>query len=58
MERLSARVAYGSANPRDILRLIKTLEHAPMIFDLFKDCNAYNYCYNMYITYQCNVYSI
>lgn len=31
MERLSARVAYGSANPRDILRLIKTLEHAPMI---------------------------
>ncbi|MFR8213600.1 MAG: DNA mismatch repair protein MutS [Longicatena caecimuris] len=42
MERLSARVAYGSANPRDILRLIKTLEHAPMIFDLFKDCNAYS----------------
>ena len=41
MERLSARVAYGSANPRDILRLIKTLEHAPMIFDLFKDCTAY-----------------
>ena len=34
MERLSARVAYGSANPRDILRLIKTLEHAPMIFDI------------------------
>lgn len=41
MERLSARVAYGSANPRDILRLIKTLEHAPIIFDLFKDCSAY-----------------
>lgn len=42
MERLSARVAYGSANPRDILRLIKTLEHAPMIFDLFKDCTSYH----------------
>lgn len=41
MERLSARVAYGSANPRDVLRLIKTLEHAPVIFELFKDCSAY-----------------
>lgn len=42
MERLSARVAYGNANARDILRLVKTLEHAPMIFDLFKDCASYN----------------
>lgn len=42
MERLSARVAYGSANPRDILRLVKTLEHAPYIFTLFKDCGAYS----------------
>ena len=41
MERLSARVAYGSANPRDILRLIKTLEHTPPIFELFHDCSAY-----------------
>lgn len=41
MERLSARVAYGSANPRDILRLIKTLEHTPQIFELFYDCSAY-----------------
>ena len=41
MERLSARVAYGSANPRDILRLIKTLEHTPQIFELFHDCSAY-----------------
>ena len=40
MERLSARVAYGSANPRDILRLIKTLEHTPQIFELFHDCSA------------------
>lgn len=42
LERLSARVAYGSANPRDILRLIKTLEHTPVIFELFKDCEAYS----------------
>lgn len=41
MERLSARVAYGSANPRDILRLIKTLEHTPQIFELFHDRSAY-----------------
>lgn len=41
MERLSARVAYGSANPRDILRLIKTLDHTPQIFELFHDCSAY-----------------
>lgn len=41
MERLSARVAYGSANPRDILQLIKTLEHTPQIFELFHDCSAY-----------------
>ena len=41
MERLSARVAYGSANPRDIVRLIKTLEHTPAIFEIFKDCSAY-----------------
>ncbi|MEG0525909.1 MAG: DNA mismatch repair protein MutS [Longicatena sp.] len=47
MERLSARVAYGSANPRDILRLIKTLEHAPIIFELFKDCSAYAQFHNV-----------
>lgn len=41
LERLSARVAYGSANARDILRLIKTLEHTPQIFELFHDCSAY-----------------
>ncbi len=41
MERLSARIAYGNANARDVLRLIKTLEHAPMIIDIFKDCKAY-----------------
>ncbi len=41
LERLGARVAYGSASPRDVLRLIKTLEHAPVIFDLFKNCPSY-----------------
>src|SRR5699024_5496273 len=32
LERLGARVAYGSASPRDVLRLVSTLEHAPVIF--------------------------
>ena len=41
LERLSARVAYGNANPRDILRLVKTLEHAPQIFDTMKECPSY-----------------
>ncbi len=41
LERLSARVAYGNANPRDILRLVKTLEHAPQIFDIMKGCPSY-----------------
>ncbi|NBK96641.1 MAG: DNA mismatch repair protein MutS [Erysipelotrichia bacterium] len=41
LERLSARIAYGSATPRDILRLVSTLKYAPMIVDVFRDCNAY-----------------
>lgn len=41
LERLSARVAYGSANPRDVLRLVKTLQHAPMIFNAFQGCRSY-----------------
>lgn len=41
LERLGARVAYGSASPRDVLRLIRTLEHDPVIFDLFKECPSY-----------------
>lgn len=40
LERLSARIAYGSASPRDILRLISTLKYAPMIVDVFNDCKA------------------
>ncbi|MEG3028760.1 MAG: 3H domain-containing protein [Oscillospiraceae bacterium] len=41
IERLCARIAYGSANPKDIQRLVKTLQHVPQIFDLFKDCESY-----------------
>lgn len=40
LERLSARIAYGNATPRDILRLISTLKYAPMILDVFENCNA------------------
>lgn len=42
IERLCARIAYGSANPKDIQRLVKTLQHAPEIFTLFKDCTSYH----------------
>lgn len=41
LERLCVRISYGSANPRDVLRLIQTLSHAPKIFDLLADCHAY-----------------
>lgn len=41
LERLCARIAYGSANPRDILRLTSTLQYAPMIIDIFKGCSAF-----------------
>ncbi len=40
MERLCARIAYGSATPRDILRLVTTLKYAPQIMDVFKDCES------------------
>ncbi|MFV0381574.1 MAG: DNA mismatch repair protein MutS [Breznakia sp.] len=42
LERLSAKIAYGSANPRDLLRLHSTLQYAPRIIELFKGCNTYN----------------
>ena len=41
LERLCVRVAYGSANPRDVLRLIQTQGHAPNIFELISNCPAY-----------------
>lgn len=40
LERLCTKVAYGTANPRDLLRLISSLQYAPMILDTFKDCTA------------------
>ena len=43
LERLSARIAYGSANPRDCVRLYQTLSAVPAIFNLFKECKPYAY---------------
>lgn len=40
MERLCARIAYGSATPRDILRLVTTLKNAPQIIEVFNECDA------------------
>ncbi len=41
LERLSAKIAYGSATPRDILRLVSSLKYAPMIVDVFAECKAF-----------------
>ena len=43
LERLCARIAYGSANPRDCVRLQQTLSVIPEVFNLFGDCPGYEY---------------
>lgn len=40
IERINARIAYGSASPRDLLRLEKTLAIAPKIIEIFKSANC------------------
>lgn len=47
LERLSAKIAYGSATPRDILRLVSSLKYAPMIVDIFKGCKALEVYHNV-----------
>ncbi|MEY8380303.1 DNA mismatch repair protein MutS [Ileibacterium valens] len=42
MERLAARISYGSASPRDVLQLIESIEHAAPILELSKDLHS---CY-------------
>ena len=41
LERLCARVAISTANPRDLVRLSQTLSVVPKIFDIIKDCKPY-----------------
>ncbi|NLZ75057.1 MAG: DNA mismatch repair protein MutS [Erysipelotrichia bacterium] len=41
LERIVARVAYGSANPKDCIRLKKSLEVAPNIYSILKDSKIY-----------------
>ena len=41
MERLASRMAYGNASPRDVLKLVATLEHAKPILDLASSLNSY-----------------
>lgn len=43
LERLCARVAISTANPRDCLRLAQTLSVVPKIFDIIKDCRPFAY---------------
>lgn len=41
IERLIARVAYGNANGRDVLRLQKSLEVVPFIMDMVRESGIY-----------------
>lgn len=41
MERIIARIAYGSANPKDCQRLAKSLEDVPQILNIVKESNCY-----------------
>ncbi|MGN1344111.1 MAG: DNA mismatch repair protein MutS, partial [Traorella sp.] len=43
LERLCARIAIATANPRDLIRLSQTLSVVPKIFDIIKDCKPYAY---------------
>ena len=41
LDRLITRIAYGSANAKDCLRLQQTLEQAPIILDIMRDSGIY-----------------
>ena len=41
LERLCARIAIGSANPKDCMRLAATLKAIPDIQNIIKDCRPY-----------------
>lgn len=41
LERLAARVSFGSASPRDVLQLTASLEHARPILELSKQIESY-----------------
>ena len=41
IERIAAKVAYGSVNPKDCLRLKKSLQVVPAILQIIRDSNLY-----------------
>lgn len=41
LERLSARISYGSAHPKDIIALAKTLSQTPILINLFAGCSSF-----------------
>ena len=47
LERLCARIAYGSANPKDCVRLFDSLTAIPAVLRLFADCAPYSYLQNL-----------
>lgn len=47
LDRICARIAYGNINPKDILRLEKSLKVVPSILDIWNDCKEFkefNHC--------------
>ncbi|HQB32888.1 MAG TPA: DNA mismatch repair protein MutS, partial [Erysipelotrichaceae bacterium] len=54
LERIVARVAYGSANPKDCIRMKKSLEVSPTAYAIIKDSRIYpefddiDLCENIY----------
>ncbi|MGL5541622.1 MAG: DNA mismatch repair protein MutS [Erysipelotrichaceae bacterium] len=47
LERLGARIAYGSINPKELQRLIRTLQQAPHILHVFEQCTSYQALYKV-----------
>lgn len=47
LERLCARIAYGSANPKDCVRLFDSLTAIPAVLKSFADCAPYSYLQNL-----------
>ena len=47
LERLCARIAYGSANPKDCVRLFDSLTAIPAVLRSFADCAPYSYLQNL-----------
>lgn len=41
LERLAARISYGSASPRDVLQLVESIEHAAPVLEMAAQLESY-----------------